>query len=42
MDSRFSALSTTVHELGLCGDFSKPQRPLSSTGSYLLAEGDLP
>jgi hypothetical protein len=41
MDSRFRALSTTVHELGLCGDFRLPSHPLTPTGQRLLAEGDL-
>ncbi|MBN1878123.1 MAG: hypothetical protein JXA33_28130, partial [Anaerolineae bacterium] len=41
MDSRFRALSTTVYELGLCGDFRQPAHPLTPTGQRLLAEGDL-
>jgi hypothetical protein len=43
MDSRFNALSTTVHELGLCESLSHPHRknPLSPDGQWLLSEGDL-
>lgn len=41
MSSRFQALSTTVHELGLCGDLSLSSHPLSSKGQRLLSEGDL-
>jgi len=42
MDSRFDALSTTVHELGLCGDFRQPDHPLTPDGHHLLTDGDLP
>ena len=42
MDSRFDALSTAVHELGLCGDLSHPDHPLTVDGKQLLREGDLP
>lgn len=42
MDSRFTALSTTVHELGLCGNFDIPQHPLTPDGRSLLESGDLP
>ncbi len=41
MDSRFEALNRTIHELGLCGDFSRPDHPLTPAGRRLLAEGDL-
>jgi hypothetical protein len=41
MDSRFDALSTTLHELGLCGDFRRPPYPLTIDGQRLLADGDL-
>jgi hypothetical protein len=41
MDSRFDALSTTVHELGLCGDLRRPDHPLTAKGEQLLTTGDL-
>jgi hypothetical protein len=41
MDSRFFALSTTIHELGLCADFAHPTHPLTPDGMKLLTEGDL-
>ncbi|GIK37992.1 MAG: hypothetical protein BroJett011_18250 [Chloroflexota bacterium] len=41
MDSRFDALSTTIHELGLCGDLRQPHHPLTPDGERLLATGDL-
>ncbi|MBN1247670.1 MAG: hypothetical protein JXC32_08435 [Anaerolineae bacterium] len=41
-DSRFDAISTTVYELGLCGDFSNPAHALTDTGATLLRKGDLP
>jgi len=41
MDSRFDALSTTIHELGLCGDLSQPDHPLTETGQQLLTTGDV-
>jgi hypothetical protein len=41
MDSRFDALSTMVHELGLCGDLRRPEHPLTNDGRRLLHEGDL-
>jgi len=40
-DSRFYAISTTLHELGLSGEFSLPDHPLTSEGQRELAEGDL-
>jgi hypothetical protein len=40
-DSRFSAISTTVHELGLCGNFRKPKHPLTGDGVRLLERGAL-
>lgn len=42
MDSRYTALSTTVQELGLCGNLSTPAHPLTPDGQRLLREGDLP
>ncbi len=42
MDSRFDALSTTIHELGLCGDLHQAAHPLTEKGEQLLALGDLP
>jgi hypothetical protein len=41
MNSRFEALSTTLHELGLCGDIRQPDHPLTFDGQQLLIEGDL-
>jgi hypothetical protein len=41
MNSRFQALSTTIHELGLCGDFRQDKHPLTQDGTRLLGEGDL-
>lgn len=40
-NSRFEALSTTIHELGLCGDFAQPDHSLTLDGKRLLADGDL-
>lgn len=40
-DSRFEALSTTVHELGLCGRFEDPDHGLTELGERLLNDGDL-
>lgn len=40
-DSRFDALSTTLHELGLCGDFLTESHTLTADGDRLLREGDL-
>ncbi len=41
MDSRFNALSTTIHELGLCGNLMVPIHPLTPDGQHFLTEGDL-
>jgi hypothetical protein len=41
-DSRFTALSTTVHELGWVTTFREPGRKLTPSGRALLTEGDLP
>ena len=41
-DSRFLALSTTVHELGWVSTLREPKRHLTSTGKALLASRDLP
>jgi hypothetical protein len=41
-NSRFLALSTTVHELGLVSAIGDPGRRLSPAGRQLLREGDLP
>ena len=40
-DSRFDALSTTVHELGLCGDSRQPDHGLTHDGYKLVTKGDL-
>jgi hypothetical protein len=40
-DSRFTALSHTVHELGFCGPFSLPDHPLTALGRALLDDGDV-
>jgi hypothetical protein len=40
-DSRFGALSTTVHELGLSGHLGTPQHALTPDGIRLLEDGDL-
>ena len=41
MNSRFEAISTTLHELGLCGDFGRADHSLTSDGQMLLEHGDL-
>jgi len=41
-DSRFTALSTHVHELGFCGDFTEEGHGLTPDGRKLLKEGALP
>lgn len=41
-DSRYIALSTTVHELGLVGTLREPNRKLTAAGKTLLDTGDLP
>jgi hypothetical protein len=41
MDSRFDALNASVHGLGLCGDLTLPEHPLTEDGRQLLVEGDL-
>lgn len=41
-DSRFTALSTTVHELGWVTTFRVPQRRLTASGHALLGDADLP
>ena len=41
MDSRFDALSTTVHELGFCGGFAEAEHSLTPDGQRLLDSGDL-
>ncbi|MEZ4711086.1 MAG: hypothetical protein R3A44_28065 [Caldilineaceae bacterium] len=41
MSSRFEALSTTVHELGLCGDWRTSDHGLTPQGRQLLLEGNL-
>lgn len=40
-DSRFNALNTSIHELGLCGDLTQPVHHLTVEGRQLLAEGDV-
>jgi hypothetical protein len=39
--SRFDALTTTLTELGLCGDVREPEHPLTSDGESLLEGGEL-
>jgi hypothetical protein len=41
MNSRFRAISTTLHELGLCEDFGRPDQSLTNDGQVLLEGGDL-
>lgn len=41
-DSRFRALSTTVHELGWVSTFNEADRQLTESGQLLLIDGDLP
>ena len=41
-DSRFVALSTTAHELGLVSTLRQPHRELTGAGVQLLRDGDLP
>ncbi len=41
-DSRFVALSTTVHELGFVSSLWEPSRKLTPVGRKLLRHGDLP
>jgi len=41
-DSRYVALSTTVHELGLISSLRQPERRLTPAGRRLLERGDLP
>ncbi len=41
MNSRFEAISTTLHELGLCGEFGRADHSLTSDGQMLLEKGDL-
>ena len=41
-DSRFTALSTTAHELGFVSTLRDPERTLTQDGRLLLETGDLP
>lgn len=41
MNSRFDSISTTVFELGLYGDLSKPDHKLTPDGEVLLKQGNL-
>lgn len=41
MNSRFEAISTTLHELGFCEDFGRPDHTLTGEGQTLLEKGDL-
>lgn len=41
MNSRFDAIATTVHELGLCGNLGLPKHALTREGKRLLAKGEL-
>lgn len=40
-NSRFDAISTTVYELGFCGDLSLPGHALTADGQKLLETGDM-
>jgi hypothetical protein len=40
-DSRFEAISTSLHELGLCGHLTREEHPLTEEGRVLLDTGDL-
>lgn len=40
-NSRFDAISTTIHELGLCGDLHEPGHAVTPAGKSLLKMGDL-
>ena len=41
MNSRFEAISTTIHELGFCGNLFRADHPLAPDGARLLEKGDL-
>jgi hypothetical protein len=41
MDSRFEAISTTIHELGLSDDFRSEETQLSPIGRKFLEFGDI-
>lgn len=41
MDSRFEALTTTLHGLGFCADVSEMNHPLTVDGQTLLDKGDI-
>lgn len=41
MNSRYDAISTTIYELGLCGDLHEPKHTLTDNGKKLLQTGDL-
>jgi hypothetical protein len=41
MNSRFDSISTTIHELGFCGDLNSPEHELTEDGRRLLEKGDL-
>lgn len=41
MNSRYDAISTTIYELGLCGDLHEPKHVLTQDGRTLLQTGDL-
>ncbi|CAG0997799.1 hypothetical protein ANRL4_02904 [Anaerolineae bacterium] len=41
MNSRYFALSTTIHELGFCGDLRQANHKLTRDGQYLLEHGTL-
>ena len=40
-NSRFDAISATIHELGLCGDLHEPGHAVTPAGKRLLEMGDL-
>lgn len=41
MNSRYDAISTTIYELGLCGDLHEPKHTITQNGRTLLQMGDL-
>jgi len=40
-NSRYDAISTTIYELGLCGDLYEPKHAITQNGKELLQTGDL-
>jgi hypothetical protein len=41
MNSRFDSISTTVHELGFCGNLHSPDHSLSTDGKAFLENGEI-